>query len=36
VRSRAHLVTWLFALVALQIIWIDWLWRFTPPSDLPP
>jgi hypothetical protein len=36
VRSRAHLLTWLFALVSLQVIWVDWLWRFTPPSDLPP
>ncbi len=36
VRSRAHLVTWLFALVSLQVIWVDWLWRFTPPGDLPP
>ena len=36
VRSRAHLLTWVFAFVSLQVIWVAWLWRFTPPSDFPP
>lgn len=36
VRTRAHLLTWLLALVSLQVVWVVWLWRFTPPSDLPP
>ncbi|GAB2687723.1 hypothetical protein [Thalassiella azotivora] len=36
VRTRAHLLTWLAAHVSLQVVWIAWLWRFTPPSDVPP
>lgn len=36
VRSRAHLVTWVSASLALQIVWLVWLWRFIPPSDYPP
>ena len=36
VRSRAHLVAWLWAMLSLQVVWVVWLWRFTPPSDLPP
>ncbi|SDQ71442.1 hypothetical protein [Quadrisphaera sp. DSM 44207] len=35
-RSRGHLVTWLAASVALQVVWTAWLWRFSPPTDLPP
>jgi hypothetical protein len=36
VRSRAHLLTWLAAMVSLQVVWVVWLWRFRPPSDVPP
>lgn len=36
VRTRAHLLTWVFAFVSLQLVWIVWLWRFRPPSDYPP
>lgn len=35
-RSRAHLLTWAGAFVALQVVWVVWLWRFSPPSDWPP
>lgn len=35
-RSRAHLLTWAGALFALQIVWVAWIWRFSPPSDFPP
>lgn len=36
VRTRGHLLTWLLAMVSLQVVWVAWLWRFTPPSDYPP
>ncbi|HZI97012.1 MAG TPA: hypothetical protein VFD41_05745 [Actinomycetales bacterium] len=36
VRARGHLLTWLAASLGLQLVWIVWLWRFTPPSDFPP
>lgn len=36
VRSRAHLLTWAGAFLALQVVWVVWLWRFSPPSDWPP
>ena len=36
VRSRAHLATWLVASAVLQVVWVAWLWRFSPPSDFPP
>ncbi|MFP5346502.1 MAG: hypothetical protein ACLGIA_05700 [Actinomycetes bacterium] len=36
VRTRAHLLAWLVALLSLQVVWIAWLWRFSPPSDMPP
>jgi hypothetical protein len=36
IRSQAHLLTWLAAMVSLQVVWVVWLWRFNPPSDLPP
>jgi hypothetical protein len=36
VRSRAHLLTWVGASLVLQVVWVAWLWRFTPPSDFPP
>jgi hypothetical protein len=35
-RSRAHLLTWAAGFVALQVVWVVWLWRFIPPSDWPP
>jgi hypothetical protein len=35
-RSRAALLAWVVASLALQVVWVDWLWRFVPPSDLPP
>jgi hypothetical protein len=35
-RSRAHLLTWAAAFISLQVVWVVWLWRFTPPSDWPP
>ena len=36
VRSRSHLATWLVASALLQVVWVAWLWRFTPPSDFAP
>ena len=36
VRGRAHLLAWVVAFVALQVVWVLELWHFTPPSDLPP
>jgi hypothetical protein len=36
IRSRGHLLAWVFAFVSLQVVWVVWLWRFTPPSDYPP
>lgn len=36
VRSRGHLLTWAAAFVSLQVVWVVWLWRFSPPSDWPP
>lgn len=36
VRTRAHLLTWVFVMLSLQVVWVAWLWRFTPPSDYPP
>lgn len=35
-RSKAFRVSVLAGFTLLQIVWIAWLWRFTPPSDLPP
>jgi hypothetical protein len=36
VRGRAHLLTWAGAFLALQVVWVVWLWRFSPPGDWPP
>lgn len=36
VRSRAAVAAWAVAGLALQVVWIAWLWRFDPPSDWPP
>lgn len=35
-RRWAPLAAWLIASMALQVLWIDVLWRFDPPTDLPP
>lgn len=35
-RSTAFRVSVVVGFTLLQIVWIAWLWRFTPPSDLPP
>jgi hypothetical protein len=35
-RSRGVLRAWTICFLALQVVWIAWLWRFSPPSDWPP
>lgn len=35
-RSWAVRAVVLVAFTVLQIIWVGWLWHFTPPGDLPP
>lgn len=35
-RSRAYLASCVVASLALQVVWLVWLWRFVPPSDWPP
>jgi hypothetical protein len=34
--SKAYRRTLVIAFLAGQILWVGWLWRFTPPSDWPP
>ncbi len=34
--SRAYRLAVLVAFTAGQVVWVVWLWRFVPPSDLPP
>ncbi|EKU49431.1 MULTISPECIES: hypothetical protein [Brevibacterium] len=36
VRSRGYRVAVIVAFILLQIVWVGYLWHFTPPSDLPP
>lgn len=36
VRSRGYRVAVIAAFIVLQIVWIGYLWHFTPPADLPP
>ncbi len=36
VRSRGYRAAVLSAFVVLQIVWVAYLWHFTPPADLPP
>lgn len=36
VRSAAHAATWLWSMVSLQVVWLSWLWHFSPPYDMPP
>ncbi|GAA1872888.1 hypothetical protein [Brevibacterium marinum] len=36
VRSRGYRAVLLCAFILLQIVWIAYLWHFTPPADLPP
>jgi len=36
VRSRAAVAAWAVAGLALQVVWVAWLWRFDPPADWPP
>ncbi|MCM1012113.1 MULTISPECIES: hypothetical protein [unclassified Brevibacterium] len=36
VRSRGYRVVVIAAFIMLQIVWVGYLWHFTPPSDLPP
>jgi Gpi18-like mannosyltransferase len=36
VRSRGYRAAMLVAYILLQIIWVAYLWHFTPPADLPP
>lgn len=36
VRSRGYRAAMLVAFVLLQIVWVAYLWHFTPPADLPP
>ena len=33
---RGTLPVWVLLSLALQVVWIAWLWRFSPPSDWPP
>lgn len=35
-RSWAARAVVLVAFTVLQIVWVGWLWHFTPPGDLPP
>lgn len=34
--GRRTLGVWVLFSLALQVVWIAWLWRFSPPSDWPP
>ena len=36
VRSRGYRAALLCAFILLQIVWVAYLWHFTPPADLPP
>ncbi|WP_436326445.1 hypothetical protein [Brevibacterium sp. FAM 27836] len=36
VRSRGYRAALLVAYILFQIIWVAYLWHFTPPADLPP
>lgn len=36
IRSRGYRVAVITAFVLLQIVWVGYLWHFTPPADLPP
>jgi len=35
-RSRGTLIALVAASLALQVVWVAWLWRFSPPADWPP
>ena len=35
-RSRGTLTALVAASLALQVVWVAWLWRFSPPADWPP
>ncbi len=35
-RSRAAVAAWAVGGLALQVVWVAWLWRFSPPADWPP
>lgn len=35
-RSGRAVGAWAVAGLALQVVWVAWLWRFSPPSDWPP
>nr|WP_240895032.1 mannosyltransferase family protein [Kineococcus siccus] len=35
-RSRGTLRALVVASLALQVVWVAWLWRFSPPADWPP
>jgi hypothetical protein len=36
VRSRGYRAAMLITFTLLQIVWVAYLWHFTPPADLPP
>ncbi|WP_309131671.1 hypothetical protein [Brevibacterium sp.] len=36
VRSHAYRAAVICAFILLQIVWVGYLWHFTPPADLPP
>lgn len=36
VRSRGYRAAMIVAFILLQIVWVAYLWHFTPPADLPP
>jgi hypothetical protein len=35
-RSRAYRIAVALAFLAGQVVWVGWLWRFSPPADWPP
>ncbi|WP_432543607.1 hypothetical protein [Kineococcus sp. SYSU DK002] len=35
-RGPAPLTGWVVCSLALQVVWVAWLWRFSPPADWPP
>jgi hypothetical protein len=35
-HGRPVLRAWVVSSLALQVVWVAWLWRFSPPADWPP
>lgn len=36
IKNRSHLLTWWWAMLALQVVWVAWLWRWGPSTDYAP